>query len=325
MTKVIRFLISRILGTIPVLLGVIALTFVLLNLAPGDFIDVYAAESQIADAEELARLRAQYGLDQPIHIQFLSYMWNSLTLNFGFSVRSGASAIELILERLPATLLLMTSALVFALVLGVFIGTIAAMKVGTFTDRVLSVVMVVFFAAPSFWVGLMLIVFFSVYLGWLPVSGMTSIGSDYDMVGQVVDVVRHLVLPTLALGLFYASIFGRVMRASVLEVHGQDFIQTAQSKGMGDWRLAVRHILPNAILPVVTLLGIQLGTALAGSVVIENVFSWPGIGTLLFEAVLARDLPVVTGVLFLSTFLVITANIAVDLVYSLIDPRIDVA
>lgn len=324
MIRIAVSIFSRLLSALPVLMGVVALTFVLLQLAPGDIVDVYAAEASIADATELDRMRSEYGLDQPLPLQFLRYLAGALTFDFGASLREGAPVLDMILERLPATLLLNVSALIFALVVGVSFGTLAALRVGTWADSFLSITTVIFFAAPSFWVGLMFIVLFSVKLGWLPVSGMATIGADYGMFGTLVDVGQHLILPTLALGLFYASMFARVMRASVLEVHGMDFVQTAESKGMSGANIAIRHILPNAILPVITLFGMNLGTALAGSVVIESVFSWPGIGSLLFSAVQARDLPIVTGVLFLSTFLVIAANILVDLIYVWIDPRIQI-
>lgn len=324
MTRIAYALITRILNALPVVVAVIALTFSLLQLVPGDLVDVFAAETQVADSAELERLRREYGLDQPVHVQFFNYLMNVAQFDFGFSLRQGAPVMDLILERLPATLLLMFSALAVALILGVTFGTLAALRVGTKTDAIISVLMIVFFAAPSFWVGLMFIVLFSVKLGWLPVSGMVTIGADYGLIGNILDVGRHLILPTLALGLFYASMFARVMRASVLEVHGMDFVQTAEAKGLSERRIAIRHVLPNAILPIVTLFGLQIGTALAGSVVIESVFSWPGIGTLLFDAVLARDLPIITGVLFLSTFLVIAANMLVDILYIIIDPRIEI-
>ncbi|WP_274630754.1 ABC transporter permease [Arvimicrobium flavum] len=324
MIRIVNALLLRVFNALPVLIGVVTLTFFLLQLAPGDIVDVYAAETNLADPGELERLRREYGLYQPIWLQYLSYLAGSLTFDFGFSLREGAPVIEMILDRLPATLLLNFLALTFAFIVGVTLGTLAALRVGTWADAALSVLMIVFFAAPSFWVGLMFIVVFSVNFGWLPVSGMVTVGAEYGMLGYLCDVALHLILPTLALGLFYASMFARVMRASVLEVHGMDFVQTAEAKGLRGGRIVLKHILPNAILPVVTLLGLNVGTALAGSVVIESVFSWPGIGSMLFSAVQARDIPIVTGILFLSTFLVIVANILVDLFYVWIDPRIEV-
>jgi len=177
-----------------------------------------------------------------------------------------------------------------------------------------------FFAAPSFWLGIMLIVLFSVKLGWLPVGGMATIGGD----GGMFDILRHLLLPTLSLGLFYAAIYTRVMRASMLEVAQLDFVRTARAKGLSRNQVTISHVLRNALLPVVTILGVQMGTVLAGSVVIESVFSWPGIGALLFDSVSSRNYPVVLGIMVLSSLVVIAANIAVDLVYMWLDPRIEI-
>ena len=186
-----------------------------------------------------------------------------------------------------------------------------------------SVLAMFFFAAPSFWLGIMLIVLFSVKLGWLPVGGMATIGGAGGA-GGVLDILHHLLLPTLALGLFYAAIYARVMRSSMLEVAQLDFVRTARAKGLSRNKVTISHVLRNALLPVVTILGVQMGTVLAGSVVIESVFSWPGIGSLLFDSVSSRNYPVVLGILVLGSLVVIAANIAVDLVYMWLDPRIEI-
>ena len=217
----------------------------------------------------------------------------------------------------------MSVSMALALFIGVLAGVVASLKVNTLYDNLISVVAIAFFAAPSFWIGLMMMVLFSVKLGLLPVSGMFTIGADYSLAGEIWDVTRHLVMPSVALGLFYAAIYARVMRASMLEVFGLDFIRTARAKGLGRNRVAFKHVLRNALLPVVTLFGLQLGTMLAGSVVIESVFSWPGIGTLVFEAVLTRNFPLVMGVLLFGSILVVIANLAVDLIYMRLDPRIE--
>jgi peptide/nickel transport system permease protein len=185
-----------------------------------------------------------------------------------------------------------------------------------------------FFAAPSFWLGIMMIVLFAVKLGWMPVGGMATIGglggSNSGLFGSIVDILHHLVLPTLALGLFYAAIYARVMRSSMLEVAQLDFVRTARAKGLSRRQVTIGHVLRNALLPVVTILGVQMGTVLAGSVVIESVFSWPGVGSLLFDSVSSRNYPVVLGIMVLGSLVVIMANIAVDLVYMWLDPRIEI-
>jgi peptide/nickel transport system permease protein len=197
------------------------------------------------------------------------------------------------------------------------------MKVRTFWDSLVSVAAMFFFAAPSFWLGIMLIVLFAVKLGWLPVGGMMTIGGAGG-VGGILDILHHLILPTLALGLFYAAIYTRVMRSSMLEVAQLDFVRTARAKGLSRNKVTIAHVLRNALLPVVTILGVQMGTVLAGSVVIESVFSWPGIGSLLFDSVSSRNYPVVLGIMVLGSLVVIAANIAVDLVYMWLDPRIEI-
>ena len=313
----------RLLQMLPVVLGIVAINFLLLNLSPGDLVDVMAAEEQISDPQVLEQIRAEYGLDKPLREQLFNYVWNIVNLDLGYSFRHSQPVWDVIVQRLPATLILMSVSMALALFIGVLAGVVASLKVNTLYDNLISVVAIVFFAAPSFWIGLMMMVLFSVKLGLLPVSGMFTIGADYSLAGEIWDVTRHLVMPSVALGLFYAAIYARVMRASMLEVFGLDFIRTARAKGLGRNRVAFKHVLRNALLPVVTLFGLQLGTMLAGSVVIESVFSWPGIGTLVFEAVLTRNFPLVMGVLLFGSILVVIANLAVDLIYMRLDPRIE--
>jgi peptide/nickel transport system permease protein len=195
-------------------------------------------------------------------------------------------------------------------------------KVNTVWDNLVSIAAVFFFAAPTFWLGIMLTILFSVRLGWLPVGGMRTIGGQQGFVADALDIARHLLLPALSLGLFYSATYVRVMRASMLEVFRLDFVRTARAKGLSRARVVVVHVLRNALLPIVTLLGLQLGTVLGGSVVIEAVFSWPGIGSLMLDSVMSRNFPVVLGVLVLSSLVVAVANAAVDLAYLKLDPRI---
>jgi peptide/nickel transport system permease protein len=246
-----------------------------------------------------------------------------MRFDFGFSYRQNMPVIQAIWLHLPATLLLMVSSITLALAVGVAAGVVASMKVRTFWDSLVSVAAMFFFAAPSFWLGIMLIVLFAVKLGWLPVGGMMTIGGAGG-VGGILDILHHLILPTLALGLFYAAIYTRVMRSSMLEVAQLDFVRTARAKGLSRNKVTIAHVLRNALLPVVTILGVQMGTVLAGSVVIESVFSWPGIGSLLFDSVSSRNYPVVLGIMVLGSLVVIAANIAVDLVYMWLDPRIEI-
>jgi peptide/nickel transport system permease protein len=323
-TSALRLLRRRLIQAVPLMLGVVIINFVLIHLAPGSFLDLMTAENQVSDPTTVELLRKTYGMDDPLWLQLLKYIWALLRLDFGFSYRQNMPVIQAIGVNLPATLLLMLSALTLALVVGVAAGVVASLKVRTFWDSAVSVLAMFFFAAPSFWLGIMMIVLFAVKLGWLPVGGMATIGGAGGGVNDVLDVLRHLVLPTLALGLFYAAIYARVMRSSMLEVAQLDFVRTARAKGLSRRQVTVGHVMRNALLPVVTILGVQMGTVLAGSVVIESVFSWPGVGSLLFDSVSSRNYPVVLGIMVLGSLVVIAANIAVDLVYMWLDPRIEI-
>jgi peptide/nickel transport system permease protein len=245
-----------------------------------------------------------------------------MRLDLGYSYRQNAPVFDVIAQQLPATLILMLAAIAIALLVGVTAGVLASIKVNTIWDNLISLGAVFFFAAPSFWLGIMMTVLFAVKLGWFPVGGMHTIGVDETTIGAVLDVMHHLVLPATALGLFYAATFARVMRASMLEVFRLDFVRTARAKGLSGTRVVVAHVMRNALLPIVTLLGLQLGTMLGGSVVIESVFSWPGIGSLLFDSVTSRNFPMVLGVLVLGSLLVAVCNATVDLLYLRLDPRI---
>lgn len=321
--RVLGLIARRVLAAVPLLLGVIVINFCLIQAAPGSLMDVMTADSQITDPAMIARLRVVYGLDEPAWMQLLRYVGAVLQGDFGYSYRQNQPVLTAILERLPATLLLMASGLMLAAVVGVTAGILAALAVGTVWDSVITGVALLCFAAPSFWLGLMLIILFAVQLEWLPVGGLYTIGAPATGVRGVLDVAQHLVLPGLSLGLFYAAVYTRVMRASMLDVARMDFVRTARAKGLGRVRVVLGHMARNALLPVVTILGLQMGTLLAGSITIETVFGWPGIGLLLLDSVMARNYPVVLGVLVLSASVVLVANILVDLVYLRLDPRID--
>ena len=316
----LKLLRRRLVQAVPLMLGVVVINFCLIQLAPGSFLELMTAENQVSDPATVALLRKTYGLDDPVWLQLLKYIWALARFDFGFSYRQNMPVIQAISVHLPATILLMVSSIVLAMAVGIAAGVVASVKVRTFWDTIVSVGAMFFFAAPSFWLGIMLIVLFSLKLGWLPVSGMMKIGGS----GGVFEILHHLILQTLSLGLFYAAIYTRVMRSSMLEVAQLDFVRTARAKGLSRGKVTVAHVLRNALLPVVTILGVQMGTILAGSVVIESVFSWPGVGSLLFDSVSSRNYPVVLGIMVLGSLVVIVANIVVDLVYMWLDPRIEI-
>ena len=318
----LRFVLRRLLQLVPVLLSIATLNFVLLQVAPGDAADIIAGQSGHATPEFVAALRAEFGLDQPMWKQYLIYIGKLATLDLGYSFQYQLPVWGLILERLPATLLLMVPALGLAIGLGVVLGVVAARRRGGLVDGAVSVGALVVYATPVFWLGLMLIVLFSIQLGWLPSGGMSDVRSSKAGTAYALDVGRHLVLPVLTTALFYVAIYTRLMRASMLEVYSLDFITTARAKGVPEGAIAWRHAARNALLPVVTLAGLQFGHLLGGSVLVETVFGWPGLGRLVFDSLLQRDLNLLLGILFVSSVVVVLANLAADIAYGLLDPRI---
>lgn len=310
------------LQAVPTVIGVVLLSFFLLQAVPGDAADVIAAESGSATEASMAALRSHFGLDQPVLQQLGAYLRDLATLNLGVSPRYNLPVSELIFSRLGNTVLLMGSALACALVAGIALGAVMASFAGRWLDRALSLAALLLYSTPGFWLGLMAIILLSVKLGWLPPGGVSTIGSSATGWAHVLDVARHLVLPTLALTGFYVAIFARLTRASMLEVNRQDFVRTAHAKGLTPRAVALRHVLRNALIPVTTVAGLNVGTLLGGAVVVETVFSWPGLGRLAYESVMARDYVVLLGILVLSSLLVIVANIVVDLLQSVLDPRI---
>ncbi|MBX9629173.1 MAG: ABC transporter permease [Burkholderiales bacterium] len=324
MPRVVRYLAWRLLQAIPIVAGIAVFNFMLLQFAPGDAADVLAGEAGGATPEYIAQLKARFGLDQPVPVQLGKYLWNVARLDLGFSFRHNMPVVDLILSRLPATLLLMGAAIVLAFSLGVLLGVTAARHVNRPLDTIISVGALLAYATPIFWIGLMMILLFSVQLGWLPSSGMRTIGADLTGLGYVIDIARHLVLPATALSLFFMALYTRLMRASMLEVYSLDYVTTARAKGLTERRVAFKHVLRNALLPMVTMLGLQIGSMLGGSVLVETVFGWPGLGRLAFEAVFQRDNNLLLGILLLSSVLVVFINVVIDLTYARLDPRIEV-
>lgn len=309
------------LHAVPTALGIVVISFFLLQLAPGDAVDVLAGESGSATAETMAQMRAHYGLDRPVYQQLLSYLSDLAHGNLGWSPRYNMPVTQLIFDRLPGSLLLAGSALVLALVVGVALGSVMASRAGRFADRALSIVSLIFYSVPAFWIGLMLIVLFSIKLGWLPSGGSETIGSSATGIAALLDRLRYMVLPTVSLSLFYIAIYARLARVSMIEAKGQDYVRTARAKGLGETHILIRHVLRNALIPLTTVAGMHVGGMLGGSVVIETVYGWPGLGRLAYEAVMGRDFTVLLGILLFSSLLVIVANALVDVLHGILDPR----
>ena len=315
-------ILGRLLKAALTLFAIAVLNFFLIHAAPGDPAAVLAGEAGAADEQMIADLRAQFGLDQPLYVQLYRYVGNILTLDLGYSFRQGAPVLDLILERLPATLILTLTAFWISLLAGVALGVAASARVGKFTDSLITGTALLFYATPLYWAALMAVLVFSVQLGWLPGFGYETVGSGYGGFDRAIDILKHLILPALTLGLFFMAVYMRMTRASMLEVAQQDFVKTALAKGLAPSVIRRRHILRNALLPVVTLAGLQAGQLVGGAVLTETVFAWPGIGRLMFESLAARDYNTILGVFLVSALMVIIFNIITDIVYRLIDPRI---
>ncbi len=317
----LRFLLARLVKMVAIVIAIVCVNFLLIHAAPGDPASVLAGQSGAADPQYIAQLRHQFGLDQPLATQMWIYVSSVLRGDLGESHLQQRPVLDLILERLPATLLLTGTAFVFALVAGIALGAAAASRVGTWADSAITVLALAFYATPIFWVGLMLVLVFSVWLDWLPSFGMNTVGADLHGFAAAADTAQYLILPALTLGLFYMAVYARLTRSAMLDVAGEDFIRTARAKGVPEGRILRRHILRNALLPVATLAGIQAGQLIGGSVLVETVFAWPGIGRLAFDALLARDYQVLLGVFLTTAILVVLFNLATDLIYLAIDPR----
>lgn len=319
------FIAARLVKAVFILLAILVLNFVLIHATPGDPAAVMAGEAGAADEKFLQDLRERFGLDQPFHIQLWNYMKGAVQLDLGYSYRQQMPVAELIWDRLPATLLLTATAFVISIVIGVAAGVLAAQAQGTWWDTLISSLALLFYATPLFWVALMASLLFSVVLGWLPGFGYQTIGADYTGIDRVLDVGKHLILPATTLGLFFTAIYMRMTRASMLEVSRLDFVKTARAKGLRNSVIQRRHILRNALLPVITLAGLQAGQIVGGAVLTETVFAWPGIGRLMFEAISQRDYNVILGVFFISAAMVLLFNLITDILYGIVDPRIRLA
>lgn len=319
------FLSSRLAKGILVVLAIVVLDFFLIHLAPGDPAAVMAGESGATDELFLQQLREKFGLDKPLLVQLGWYLWGVVRLDLGWSYRQQMPVFDLVMDRLPATLLLTGFAFVFSLVIGVAAGAWAAANKGRPLDRLITTLSLVFYATPLFWMALMSVLVFSVWLDWLPGFGFEEVGGHANLFERVLDVGRHLILPGVTLGLFFTAVYVRMTRTSMIETARLDFVKTARAKGLSEKVILRRHVLRNAVLPVVTLAGLQAGQMVGGAVMTETVFAWPGIGRLMFEALLQRDYNLLLGVFLVSAAMVVVFNILTDWVYRLVDPRIEVS
>jgi ABC-type dipeptide/oligopeptide/nickel transport system permease component len=315
------FLIRRLLYTVPLLVCAVTVIFVLIHAAPGSPIDYIIGESG-AEPEVIERLRREMGLDQPLIIQLWRYILQVLSGNLGYSLVSSAPVLDLILERFPATLLLMASQYTLAAIIGVLLGVLAARRPNSAIDTGLTFFSLTSFSLPIFWLGQMMILVFGYHLNWFPIQGMSNLREGYEGWRYGLDVAYHMVLPVLTLTIFNMGLIMRLTRASMLQVVGQDYVKVAYAKGHSERTVLLRHALRNALLPVVTVVGLEIPGLIAGAVLAETVFAWPGLGRLTFDAINSRDYPLLMGMFIFISFFVIVANLLVDLIYGLLDPRI---
>ena len=323
-----KYLVRRLLGAIPLVVGIATIVFFAVNLAPGDPALRFLAPGM--SQEVIDQMRANFGLDQPLGVRYLKWLGAMITGDFGFSFSHSRPVLDVIRDFLPNTLILSAAALLVSFALGVLLGTVQAVRQYSRLDSGLSVVLLFFYSMPSFWLALMLILTLSLFARnvwelpiWFPASGMTS--TDYDFLPwgeQLRDRLMHLVLPTLSLALVLTAGIARYMRASMLEVIRQDYVRTARAKGLSERVVVFKHALRNALIPIITLVGLYIPVLFSGTVFIEYVFAWPGMGRTIYEAILTRDYPLVMAGSFFFAAMVVVANLVADVLYAVVDPRI---
>jgi peptide/nickel transport system permease protein len=315
-----RFVLSRLLQVVPTVAGIVLTGFVLIHLAPGS--PVLALAGEHGDAAYYTFMRERFGLDQPLPRQLATYVARVASGDFGYSWVLGRSTIAVIMERVPATLLLTGTALGLAMLVAIPLGTLAARRPHGARDVGISAIALGLHSAPVFWIGQLAILVVSLWLGLAPVQGMSTAGSAASGMAHALDVARHLVLPALVLALPELAVLVRLTRSGVMDELARDHVRTARAKGVREWRVVVRHALPRALLPAITVIGARAGHLIAGAVVVEVVFGWPGMGRLLMASLQARDIPVLLGLFLVIAFSVVLLNVVTDLVHAAVDPLV---
>ncbi|MEY4862258.1 MAG: hypothetical protein RLZ51_353 [Pseudomonadota bacterium] len=320
--SMIQLLAKRLAYAVGLILAVLSINFMLIHAAPGDPAMVIAGEMGGADAATLEQIRKTYGLDRPLGEQYLTYITRAAQGDLGQSYLYNQPVTDLILQRLPATILLVLSALLTAIAVGTIVGVWASRRPHSVGSGAVTVLSLVGYSMPTFWTGILLVILFGKIIPIMPIAGMRDVRIDGGWWVTSLDILHHLVLPAFTLAIVYMAQYSRLSRASMLEVLSSDYIRTARAKGLAERLVIWKHALRNALMPVVTIAGLQFGNLVSGAVLVETVFSWPGLGTLAFDSILGRDYPTLLGVLFFSSVLVILANQLTDLTYRWIDPRL---
>ena len=318
----LRVIATRLFYAVVLLLAVLVLNFTLIHMAPGDVADTIAQSMGGADAEILEQIRVDYGLDQPFLVQLLSYMGRVLSFDLGYSFFYQMPVTDLILQRLPATLLLVFTAQIFAMIIGVIMGVVSARKPNGILSHFVTFFALFGYSAPVVWTGILLLIGFSLKIQWFPVAGMRDVTLIGGFWAQFWDVLRHLVLPAITLSSIFLALYSRLSRATMMETLGSDYVRTAKAKGLSNRSVVYKHALKNALSPVITLAGLQFSAVVSGAVLVETVFAWPGLGTLAFQSIIARDTPTILGILFFSALMVIVGNLLTDFALRAVDPRL---
>ena len=322
MMNLISTLLQRVMWAALLLLAVLVLNFSLMHLAPGDVADTISQSMGGADAQTLAQIRADYGLDQPFISQLANYINKVFHLDLGYSYFYNQAVTRLIFEKLPATLLLVITAQIVALIIGVILGVYSARNRDGWVSHFVSFFALFGYSAPVFWTGILLLIAFSLKIPLFPVAGMIDVTVDGGFIARFLDLLRHMVLPVITLASIFIALYSRLCRASMMEVLESDYIRTAKSKGLSDHRIIYKHALKNSLSPVITLAGLQFSAVISGAVLVETVFSWPGLGTLALQSIIARDTPTILGILFFSALVVIVGNLVTDFSLRFVDPRL---
>lgn len=313
-----KYIVRRLLISIPLLISITLIIFILANLMPGDALTAMVTDEAPIAGQVLAERRAQLGLDKPVPVRYLVWMGQLLRGNMGYSYVTSVPIGETIAKRVPATLELMGFSLLFSIIVGLILGIVSALKQYSGLDYGLTVLGFIGLSVPVFFLGMMLIYVFALRLQWFPTSGMITAGEDFSLV----DNLRHLILPATALGVLRTAVFMRYTRASMLDVKTSDYLRTARSKGLRERTVVNRHALRNALIPVITIIGLNLPVLFGGAVIIETIFQWPGIGLLYITAVNQRDYPMIMGLALISSIVVLASNLLTDVAYAFADPRI---
>lgn len=316
------YIIKRFFQSIIVIFAILLINFLIINLAPGDPARFMGGEIALSSPEYLQAIRERWGLDKPVYERFLVYLYNLLRGDLGYSYRYLQPVLTLIAERLPTTLLLTITSTLLAFFIGTYLGLRAVRKVGGKLDTILTTIMFVFWSIPSFWLGIILIMIFGVHLKILPISGLVSVREIKTGIWYYLDILYHSILPITTLTLITIPIYYKLTRDTALNQLSEDYVTTFRAVGIDEGRLFKKHIFRNAILPPVTVFGLQLGYAIAGAALIETVFGWPGMGRLLLDSIYMRDYPVIMGIYLVISISVVLSNFIVDLVYMLLDPRV---